>query len=109
VIIRGQAEIAGRGLVEVEFEIPDDSPEAQALRADVLRDFSVVEPEQCVNLYCQRDMPHELTPECPWSAPDRPGSRPSFDSSGSRWHAPLATKDGDKPWKSGGGAGQWNG
>jgi len=41
-------------------------------------------PEQCISLHCQRDMPHELTPECPWSTPDR-------------------------PWRSPGGAGQWNG
>jgi hypothetical protein len=41
-------------------------------------------PEQCTNLYCSRSQPHDLSPECP---------------------LPPSTSG----WKSGGGAGQWNG
>lgn len=64
--VRGKAATPSGALVDVEFEISDDSPEAQQLREGM--SFSIApqpDPEPCINLYCGRDRPHDLSPECP--------------------------------------------
>jgi hypothetical protein len=84
--IRGKVTTDNGIDLKVEFEIPDDSPEARSLREGM--SFSIAPPppapEQCTNLYCSQVQPHDLSPECP-------------------------LPPGTSGWKSGGGAGQWNG